>query len=207
MLYFAIWRVWWTWAVGGFGVLFSLRNLLNPGQLSWVPSQLPHKPVALGLDLRGGSYLLLSVDVTAAEREQLNSLTDNVRDALLTAKLHYTGLKVDGDAIVFTISDPSEIEPAKAALAKIDPTLTVTMGPAGAGKMQSSQQATDARRAQAVSQSIEIIRRRIDPTGTGEVTIQPQGQDRILVEIPGLDDPEHVKALLGKTAKLTFQFV
>jgi preprotein translocase subunit SecD len=207
MLYFANWKVLLICGICALGVLFSLPNLFGPAQLSWLPSSIPHRQVALGLDLRGGSYLLLEVDVAAAQREQLNSVIDNVRDALLSEKIGYTGLKVDGDAIVFTIGDNGQIEPAKAALGKIDRSLTVDIGPDGAGKMQFSAQATTARRDQAVEQSIEIIRRRIDETGTKEPTIQRQGQDRILVELPGIDNPEHVKALLGKTAKLTFQLV
>src|SRR5204862_189388 len=73
--------------------------------------------------------------------------------------------------------------------------------------MKFSAAATETRRRQAVEQSIEIIRRRIDETGTKEPTIQREGQDRILVQLPGVDNPEHVKALLGRTAKLTFQLV
>src|SRR5579872_7347535 len=207
MLYFANWKILLICGVCALGVLFILPNLLSPAQLAWLPNSIPHHQVALGLDLRGGSYLLLEVDVAAAEREQLNSTIDTVRDALLTAKIHYTGLKVDGDTIVFTVSDTSQIEDARTALSKIDPSLTVDLGPDGAGKMQFSAQATAARRSQAVDQSIEIIRRRIDETGTKEPTIQRQGQDRILVELPGIDNPEHVKALLGRTAKLTFQLV
>jgi len=207
MLYFANWKILQICGVCALGVLFSLPNLFSPGQLSWIPASVPHRQVALGLDLRGGSYLLLQVDVAAAERDQLNSIVDNVRDTLLTAKVRYTGLKVDGDAIVFTIGDGSQIEDARAALGKIDKSLTVDIGPDGAGKVQFSAQATEARRSQAVEQSIEIIRRRIDETGTKEPTIQRQGTDRILVELPGIDNPEHVKALLGKTAKLTFQLV
>ena len=207
MLYFANWKVLLICAVCALGVLFSLPNLFTPAQLAWLPQSVPHKQVSLGLDLRGGSYLLLEVDVAAAQTEQLNSIVDNVRDALRNAKIGYTGLNVEGDAIVFTIRDTDRIEDARAALTKIDPALTVAIGPDGAGKMQFSTQATDQRRQQAVDQSIEIIRRRIDETGTKEPTIQRQGADRILVELPGIDNPEHVKALLGKTAKLTFQLV
>ena len=207
MLYFANWKIWLICGVCALGVLFSLPNLFSPAQLSWLPGQIPHRQVALGLDLRGGSYLLLEVDVAAAQREQLNSLIDNVRDALLNEKIGYTGLAVQGDAIVFTIRDQDRIDDARAALAKIDPSLTVDIGSDGAGKMAFSTQATDQRRQQDVDQSIEIIRRRIDETGTKEPTIQRQGADRILVELPGVDNPEHVKALLGKTAKLTFQLV
>ncbi|HTZ34777.1 MAG TPA: protein translocase subunit SecD [Stellaceae bacterium] len=207
MLYFAQWKVLLICAVCALGVLFSLPNLFTPAQLAWLPGSIPHKQVALGLDLRGGSYLLLEVDVAAAQTEQLNSLVDNVRDVLRNAKIGYTGLNVENNAIVFTIRDTDRIEDARGALAKIDPSLGVDISPDGAGKMQFTAQATDQRRAQAVEQSIEIIRRRIDETGTKEPTIQQQGQDRILVELPGIDNPEHVKALLGKTAKLTFQLV
>jgi preprotein translocase subunit SecD len=207
MLYFAQWKVLLILGVCLLGVLFSLPNLFRPEQLSWLPGQIPHRRVSLGLDLRGGSYLLLQVDVAAAQHEQLNSIIDNVRDSLRTEKIGYTGLNVEGETIVFTIRDQNRIEDAHAALAKIDPSLTVDIGADGAGKMAFSEQATEQRRQQAVEQSIEIIRRRIDETGTKEPTIQRQGQDRILVELPGIDNPEHVKALLGKTAKLTFQLV
>ena len=207
MLYFAQWKVLLICAVCALGVLFSLPNLFTPAQLAWLPGSVPHKQVSLGLDLRGGSYLLLQVDVAAAQTEQLNSIVDNVRDVLRNAKIGYTGLNVENGAIVFTLRDQDRTDDARTALAKIDPSLTVTIAADGAGSMQFTPQATDQRRAQAVEQSIEIIRRRIDETGTKEPTIQRQGQDRIFVELPGIDNPEHVKALLGKTAKLTFQLV
>src|SRR4029077_14792209 len=119
----------------------------------------------------------------------------------------YTGLNVEGDAIVFNIRDAARIDDARQALGKIDPELTIDIAGGGAGKMQFGTVATETRRRQAVDQSIEIIRRRIDETGTKEPTIQREGQSRILVQLPGVDNPEHVKALLGRTAKLTFQLV
>ena len=207
MLYFANWKILLILGVCALGVLFSLPNLFTATQLAWLPSWIPHKQVNLGLDLRGGSYLLLQVDVAAAQTEQLNSTIDNVRDALREAKIGYTGLNVENNAIVFSIRDTDRIEDARGKLAKIDPSLSVAISPDGAGKMQFTPQATDMRRQQAVDQSIEIVRRRIDETGTKEPTIQRQGADRILVELPGVGNPEHVKALLGKTAKLTFQLV
>jgi preprotein translocase subunit SecD len=207
MLYFAQWKVLLICGVCLLGVLFSLPNVFTPAQLAWLPASIPHKQVNLGLDLRGGSYLLLEVDVAAAQTEQLNSLIDSVRDALRNAKIGYTDLNVQNGAIVFKVSDQDRIDDARNALSKIDPALTLDIGADGAGKMQFSVEATDQRRQQAIDQSIEIIRRRIDETGTKEPTIQRQGADRILVELPGIDNPEHVKALLGKTAKLTFQLV
>ncbi|HMD64160.1 MAG TPA: protein translocase subunit SecD [Stellaceae bacterium] len=207
MLYFENWKIALICAVCALGVLLSLPNLFSQSFLARLPNWLPHKQVALGLDLRGGSYLLLEVDVAAAQRERLNSITDNVRNALRDANIGYTGLNVEGDAIVFTIREPDRIEPARQALRKIDPDLTVDIAPDGSGTMRFSTVATEARRRQAVDQSIEIIRRRIDETGTKEPTIQREGADRILVQLPGVDNPEHVKALLGRTAKLTFQLV
>src|SRR5438874_6772847 len=207
MLYFENWKITLICAVCALGVLLSLPNLFSPSFLAQVPNWLPHKQVALGLDLRGGSYLLLEVDVAAAQHERLNSIVDSVRNALRDAKIGYTGLNVEGDAIVFTIREPDRIEAARQALRKIDPHLTVDIAPDGLGTMRFSTVATEARRRQAVDQSIEIIRRRIDETGTKEPTIQREGQQRILVQLPGVENPEHVKALLGRTAKLTFQLV
>src|SRR6201997_2419919 len=207
MLYFENWKITLICAVCALGVLLSLPNLFSPAFLAQLPSWLPHKQVALGLDLRGGSYLLLEVDVAAAQRERLSSLVDNVRNALRDANIGYTGLEVQGDAITFTLREPDRIEAARAALRKIDPDLTVEIAADGSGTMRFSTVATEARRRQAVDQSIEIIRRRVDETGTKEPTIQREGSDRILVQLPGVDKPEHVKALLGRTAKLTFQLV
>jgi protein-export membrane protein SecD len=207
MLYFANWKVMLICAVCVLGVLLSLPNLVSPNLLAGLPSFLPHKQVALGLDLRGGSYLLLEVDVAAAEKDRLNSIIDNVRNALRNAKIGYTDLKVAGDAIGFTIRESGQIEEARQALQKLDPELSLQIGGDGVGTLKFSQVATETRRAQAVEQSIEIIRRRIDETGTKEPTIERQGQQRILVELPGVDNPERIKALLGRTAKLTFQLV
>src|SRR6516165_1459641 len=207
MLYFANWKIALICAICALGVLLSAPNLLSPAFLAQLPSFLPRRQVALGLDLRGGSYLLLQVDVAAAQKERLNSLTDNVRNALRDANIGYTGLEVEGDAITFTIREPERVDDARQALRKIDPDLTVEIGADGSGTMRFSTIATEARRRQAVDQSIEIIRRRIDETGTKEPTIQREGSDRILVQLPGVDNPEHVKALLGRTAKLTFQLV
>ena len=206
MLYFANWKVLLICGVCLLGVLLSALNLLTPAQLAYLPSY-ARKQVALGLDLRGGSYLLLQVDIAAAQRERLNTTVDSVRNTLRDAHIGYTGLNVEGDAITFTIRETDRVEDAKRELAKIDPDLTVEIAPDGTGTMKFSAPATETRRRQAVEQSIEIIRRRIDETGTKEPTIQREGQDRILVQLPGVDNPQRIKDLLGKTAKLTFQLV
>src|ERR1044071_5156731 len=125
MLYFANWKVLLICAACALGVILSLPNLFTPQQLAFLPSWVPHKQVALGLDLRGGSYLLLQVDVAAAERDRLNSVEESVRNALRDAKVGYTGLANQGNAVVFTIRDPGQISAARQALEKMDPDLAV----------------------------------------------------------------------------------
>src|SRR5215472_14866822 len=205
MLYFAGWKIALICAVCALGVILAAPNLFSPSVLARLPDFAPRNQVALGLDLRGGSYLLLEVDVAAAERERLNGIIDNVRHALRDANIGYLGLAVQGDAIVFRVREPGRIDEARQALAKLDPDLAVKIADDGAATVSFTAVATETRRRQAVEQSIEIIRRRIDETGTKEPTISREGADRILVQLPGVGDPEHVKSLLGRTAKLTFQ--
>ena len=207
MLYFANWKVALICAVCLIGVLLSLPNLVPPAWLAQLPDAVPHQQVALGLDLRGGSYLLLRVDFQQEETERLTALVDNVRDTLRKANIGYTGLGVHGQALTFTIREPGRIDEAQSALAKLDSDLAVKIGPDGQGTMSLGTVAAQARERQAVDQSIEIIRRRIDETGIKEPTIEREGADRIIVQLPGVGDPEHVKQLLGKTAKLTFQLL
>src|ERR1700736_3534479 len=128
MLYFANWKVLLICGICALGVLLSLPNLFTPAQLAQLPSFIPHKQVALGLDLRGGSYLLLEVDVAAAERDRLNVVIESVRNALRDTKIGYTCLNVEGNAIVFSIRDYDRIEEARTALAKLDPELVVAIG-------------------------------------------------------------------------------
>src|SRR5215467_6060349 len=120
MLYFENWKIALICAVCALGVLLSLPNLFSPALLARFPSWLPHKQVALGLDLRGGSYLLLEVDVAAAEHERLNSVVESVRNALRDAKVGYTGLNVEGNQIVFTVRDADRIADTRQILGKLE---------------------------------------------------------------------------------------
>ncbi|HZU91340.1 MAG TPA: protein translocase subunit SecD [Stellaceae bacterium] len=207
MLYFANWKVLLIVAICALGVLFSVPNLFSASALDTLPDFVPHKQVALGLDLRGGSYLLLKVDFAQAQHERLESVIDNVREALRGANIGYKDLRVQGDAIKFTLRDTGQTDRAREALAKIDPDLDLKIAANGAASLTYNTVATETRRGQAVDQSIGIIRRRIDATGIKEPTITREGADRIVVELPGVGNPEHVKQLIGKTAKLTFQLV
>ncbi len=207
MLYFARWKIVLILAVCALGVIFTLPNVFSAQTVESWPGFLPKSQVSLGLDLRGGSYLLLEVDTAAVERDRLNSLVDELRTTLIGRRIGYTNLGVAGDHAAVKLTDASKYDEVRDAILKIDPELQIASASDGTMTLKPNDQAVEARRRSAVDQSIEIVRRRIDETGTREATIQREGDKRILVELPGISNPEHVKALLGKTARLTFQMV
>ena len=207
MLYFQTWKVVLILGICALGVIFSLPNAFAPETVAKWPSFLPHRQISLGLDLRGGSHLLLEVDMSSVERDRLSALVDELRSAMLAGHIGYTNLGVQGDHVAFTLRDTARLDDVRAAIAKADPAVDVTVSAGGDITVRPQPVALEARKRSAVEQSIEIVRRRIDETGTKEPTIQREGDDRILVQLPGVENPEHVKALLGRTAKMTFQLV
>ena len=207
MLYFQPWIRFLVLGVCLLGVVFALPNAFAPGTVAGWPSFLPRKQVSLGLDLRGGSYLLYEVDMGAVEQERLAGLVDEIRTELLAAKIGYTDLSSNATDVSFNVLDTGRISDVRGIVAKIDPDIDIAIAANGAVTLTPNPAALAARRSSAVDQSVEIVRRRIDPTGTKELTIQREGEDRILVQIPGVDNPEYVKQLLGQTAKMTFQLV
>ena len=190
------------------GLLLCLPNGLRKP----VPS-IPWRQVHLGLDLRGGSYLLMQIDLKSLTHDRLQALADNMRSTLLQAQLGYRNITVDTDksAVTFTPRVPSETEADLAVLRKMPQAapheFTVTAGPNGTIALTLSPEAMEARARSAIAQSIEIVRRRIDGTGAIDPEITRQGDDRIVVELPGVSDPERIKNLLGTTAKMTFRLV
>lgn len=224
MLYFAPWKIWTIIAVCFAGVIFSMPSLLPKPVLDALPAWVPHRQVNLGLDLRGGAHLLLEVDTSAVLRERMEAIVDGVRTELRNERIGYTGgPTVSGtNSVVFRLRDTGQIQKAREVLQKLAqpvqstgglglgggvPDLTVEIAPDGAARVTLSEAALNERARGAVSQSMEIVRRRIDQTGVNEPTIQVQGRDRILVQLPGVEDPERIKRLLGTTAKLTFHLL
>ncbi|MCE2510927.1 MAG: protein translocase subunit SecD [Alphaproteobacteria bacterium] len=207
MIYFAKWKIILILVVCFFGFAFASPNLLREGTLDGLPDWLPHKSINLGLDLQGGSHLLLEVEVDAVIKERLESLVDSVRVTLRTARIGYKNLGVDGQAVAFTLVDPETLPQARELVGGLDADTVLAEGTGDVVRLTYTEQALKERRQHAVEQSIEIVRRRIDETGTREPTIQRQGTDRILVQLPGVKDPERIKKLLGKTAKLNFHLV
>jgi len=191
-----------------FGILFAAPNLLDEELAADLPGWLPHKQISLGLDLQGGSHLLLEVGVETVVRERLNSLVDETRAALRGARIGYSGLGTSGERVIVTLRDPAaDLETARGLLRAVDRNLLVSADDDGSIELALSEPAMAEMRTAAVTQSLEIVRRRIDETGTREPTIQRQGSERILVQLPGIDDPERIKSILGQTAKMTFQLI
>ncbi len=210
------WRVILCVLAALFGVVFTLPNLLPQSALDALPSWAPHQKINLGLDLQGGSYLLLEVDTNALLKERLTNLVEDARTTLRDKQIVFSGLGQVGNAISVRINDVSQISAAVQALQNLGQPISssggardviVTTGPDQRVVLTLQPQALTADAAKAVSGDIEILRRRIDALGTKEPSITRQGSDRIVIEVPGESDPERLKAVIGQTAKLTFQMV
>ncbi len=219
MLFFPRWKIIAITALVLGGFAFAVPNLLSAKQAASIPDWLPHKQINLGLDLQGGSHLLLEVEADVVIAERLEAIRDSVRPILRGDRIGYTGLEATQADVRLRVRDLADQEKAARLLRGL--ATPVGGGLLGAGTMDiavepldgglivltMTEEAIDDRRRKAVEQSIEIVRRRIDELGTREPTIQRQGDDRILVQLPGVDDPDRIKQLLGKTAKLQFRMV
>ncbi|GGF51669.1 protein translocase subunit SecD [Terasakiella brassicae] len=206
MVYFAKWKIAIVVAVCLLGVAFAAPNLLDRNTTENLPGWLPNQQISLGLDLRGGSHLLLEVEAQTVINERLESIVDSIRQTLRSERIRYTGLGIRDSQVSVQIKKPDQVQQAYDLLRKID-TGTETINENGKISITMTEEAVLKAKRSAVEQSIEIVRRRIDETGTKEPNIQRQGDDRILIQLPGIDNPEDVKRLLGKTAKMTFHLV
>lgn len=223
MLNFPRWKIILISLLCLFGILFAMPNFVSQQTLDNFPGWLPTQKIALGLDLQGGSHMLLEVDVGALVEERLENLQDDVRTVLRRDRIRYTGLSASEKSVTFRLSDQANearaIELLEALAQPITNSLFALPGSSSSldieveaeGDGRISVILTDegilARRTSAVQQSIEIVRRRVDEMGTREPSIQRQGTDRILVQVPGLQDPQQLRDMLGTTAKLTFHLV
>ncbi|MHA1540072.1 MAG: protein translocase subunit SecD [Alphaproteobacteria bacterium] len=213
MVHFTRWKKILILGICFFGILIALPNVLSTTFLAKMPSFLPHQTVNLGLDLQGGSHLLLEVDLRDIEKERLDMLQDEIRSTFRRKKIdgkkvNLRKLRKSGDHLVFNLGEEerSFIKEVRKKVKRISEELEVSEND---GKI-SIKYTTEAKRQyidHVIQQSLEIVRRRIDETGTREPNIQRQGYNRILVQLPGLDNPDRVKSLLGQTAKMTFHVV
>ncbi|MGH6858815.1 MAG: SecDF P1 head subdomain-containing protein, partial [Phyllobacterium sp.] len=200
------------------GVVLALPNLFTKSQLDALPNWLPKKQIALGLDLRGGSYLVLEVDAAALKKDRVRAILDDARGHLRTARIQPKSVRVTGDSVVVTLADATQRDAAVTALRELT-TQVAQVGFAApvsdiditSTDNQIRLTLTDAgvkdKLDNALQQSLEIVRRRVDQVGVAEPSIQRVGSDRIVVQLPGLQDPSQLRALLGSTAKMTFHMV
>lgn len=206
MLHFAKWKIAAISAICLISLIYSVPSFLTARMLEAAPTWLPIKKVTLGLDLQGGSHLLLEVDVKAVIAERLNNMVDAARTVLRQERVGYTNLGAIDGAMTVTLRDAADVDKARTALRNLEPDLDVQVA-GTVVTVRYTEAALRDRKRTVIEQSVEIIRRRVDETGTREPTIQRQGEDRILVQLPGVDDPERIKGLLGKTAKMQFRLV
>ncbi|WGS17206.1 MULTISPECIES: protein translocase subunit SecD [unclassified Bradyrhizobium] len=218
MLYFTRWKALAIILTALVVCLCAVPNFFPEAQVKSWPAWAQRRLV-LGLDLQGGSYLLLEVDSNYVKKEKLDQVRDDARRALREAKIGYTGLNVRNDAVEVRISRDNEQATALSKLRELSQPLGGLMGSSGQRSLEVSdaggglirltvpQAAITERIRQTIEQSIQIVERRVNELGTVEPVIQRQGTDRILVQVPGLQDPTRLKELLGKTAKMEFRMV
>ena len=199
------------------GILIALPNALPQSTLARLPSWLPHNQVSLGLDLRGGSHLVLEVDEADLTRERLQSLLQDARRVLREKNIQTKSVVRNQNQIVVTLTDTAQTDDAVTQLKTLgnaiatglsagqsDLSVTTSGGnilvafsPAGIAANVDS----------AVQQSLEVIRQRVDQVGVAEPTIQRIGGNRVLVQLPGAQDPSRLRQLLGSTAKMSFHML
>ena len=186
-----------------FSLIYAIPNFTSTAadsKFNWWNS----KKLRLGLDLQGGSHILLQVDDSYIISDRLNIISDETRKIFRKKNISYSEINIENEII--TISTLKNIEQAKTLIKEITSNLSLEDKDNNIILYFNDNEKEKIKRS-VVQQSLEIIRRRIDEVGTNEPTIQIQGKDRILVQLPGIDDPERVKKLLGKTAKMNFRLV
>ncbi len=176
----------------------------------WVRS-LGLKPMSLGLDLRGGIYLVYEVDVGGAVKQTLQRLERDYRLALRGKNIQYDSIEVSATGLIVTLRDASHREEARAALSAVDPNVTLVSGADanGLATVNISLNEAQVRQRQdfAIQQNITALGNRVNALGVSEASVQRQGANRIAVQLPGVQDASEVVRLLGKTATLEFRLV
>ncbi len=218
MLYFTRWKAAAIVITAFVVCLFAVPNFFAEQTVATWPKW-AQRHLVLGLDLQGGSHILLEVDTNAVRKDKLETTRDDVRRVLRDARIGYTGLVVRGNSVEVRLRDEASSAQALTKLRELSVplggilggsgqmSLTVTTEPGNLIRLTVGDAAILDRVRQSVEQSIQIIERRVNELGTVEPLIQRQGADRILVQVPGLQDPTRLKELLGKTAKLDFRMV
>ncbi len=217
MLDFPRWKVWAVSLTILLGILFAIPSLLPQSQISAWPAWLPSSRINLGLDLAGGSHLLLEADAADAAKQRLQSMEDSVTTEMRRnqPRIAIGDISTSGGRLSFMVRNPAQVDAAVERLRAITQPVGLTgardwdvnvvdstrvvLTPTKSGAEQALKNALTVAR--------DVVRRRIDPGGTKEVTVVNQGERRILVQVPGVEDPEALKKLIGQTARLEFKLV
>lgn len=208
MIRIPLWKKIFVWAVLAWGSILALPNFLSDATLKSLPDFLPKQRFNLGLDLKGGSQLLLEVDLSKGIQDRMASLSDDVRRKLRKANIGYANIQAKVEGVNFTLRHPEKENAAQKLIRDIDPSLQIQYVKETQQVIVSfGEEKLRERKKMMLSQTREIIQRRIDAYGTAEPTILTQGKDRILVQLPGVKEPGRVKELLGTTAKMIFHLV
>jgi protein-export membrane protein SecD len=206
-------------------LVFTLPNFFAKETVAAWPSWVPKKQVPLGLDLRGGAHLLYRMNAEDIRNDWLKTLRDDARKRLLDAKLGFQSRPaIVGKVVQVRPNKPEDLEASLKALRAMigqvgggaslsmfatggQPDLEVTADSSGLISIAPTAPALQERLSSAMAAAIETVRRRVDPEGTTEPNIVRQGQDRILVQVPGVDDTTTLKKRIGDTALLTFHLL
>jgi len=217
MLEFPKWKVWLVSLVVAVGVLLSIPSLIAGTTVAdrW-PSWLPQYRISLGLDLAGGSHLLLEADAADAQKQRLQGMEDSVQTELRRDPAIDIGdISTAGGRLSFLVRDPTKIDAAVERMRDLTKPVALT------GNRDWDVQVVDSTRIvltptptgtikamkDAMSVARDVVRRRIDPGGTKEITVVTEGSNRVLVEVPGVENPDALKKLIGQTARLEFKLV
>jgi len=207
MLGLSRWRQWFSLALVGLGFMLSLPALVGPEKARcYFPSFLADQVLSFGLDLRGGVHLLLEVDQEKLFADYYSLLLSNLRKQLRGKKVRYIQLKAGRSGIRFQLLKEGDAPLVEESVKQLDPELEFSVQDKSV-RLFLTQEGEKKLLEGAQKKSIETIRKRVDETGTKEPLIQAQGDSRIVLQMPGADDPERVKRLVGQTARLTFQMV
>ncbi len=221
MLHFERWKIWSILAVCLFGLLAGLPNLMSADTLSKWPGFLPHNKINLGLDLRGGVYLLIEANVDELKKKWFESVVTDARKSLREDKIPYSGLGQSAEGVRFRVSKPEDSAKAVELMkTKLRRPVSVLLGGSGAADLdittedngnliliRPTPEALTQRISAAMDAAMEVVRRRIDSLGTTEPSIARQGVNRMVVQVPGFDDPQKLKEVIGKTAAMSFHAV
>ena len=217
MLFFTRWKVAAILLTALVVCLFAVPNFFSERSVKAWP-EWAQRRIVLGLDLQGGSSILLQVDTNEIRKTQLQGIYEDVLRVLREARIPFTGRAIKGNSVEVHITRDTDIDAALNKLRDLSQPMTGVLASTGQRTLNitnngntvtltPSDPAVLERVRQAVDQSIEIIQRRVNGLGLVEPTIQRQGIDRVLVQVPGLKDPQELIDILGKTAKLDFRML